>query len=99
VTRTSAEVVLREVLAGARYDLILCDLMMPNMTGMELHARLAATSPDAARRMVFLTGGAFTTAAQEFIERTGIEPLEKPFDPRALRERIARALEEAENLA
>jgi PAS domain S-box-containing protein len=94
-TRTSAREALDELLAGTTYDAILCDLMMPNMTGMELHARLAERSPADARRMIFLTGGAFSTAAQDFIERTGIEPLEKPIDLALLRARVAAVLANA----
>jgi response regulator RpfG family c-di-GMP phosphodiesterase len=69
------------------------------MTGMELHARLAELSPADAKRMIFLTGGAFSGAAQEFIERTGIVPLEKPIDLRALRARVAAVLADAEGRA
>ncbi|MGZ3458872.1 MAG: two-component regulator propeller domain-containing protein, partial [Archangium sp.] len=41
---------------GAEVDVVLCDLMMPDLTGMELHAELAAAAPTVARRMVFVTG-------------------------------------------
>ena len=51
------------------YDVILCDLMMPEMTGMELHAQLEAAKPERARRMVFVTGGAYTPAAMQFLDR------------------------------
>ena len=80
---------------GARYDVILCDLMMPQMTGMELHAALTQSTPEQARRMVFLTGGAFTPGARAFLERPEIPHLEKPFEPAQLRalvnDRIAAA--------
>src|SRR5439155_324873 len=46
--------------AGERFDVILCDLMMPTMTGMELHSELRSRIPEQAQRMIFLTGGAFT---------------------------------------
>jgi ligand-binding sensor domain-containing protein/signal transduction histidine kinase/CheY-like chemotaxis protein len=71
-----------------RYDVILCDLMMPEMTGMELHAQLATAVPETARRMVFVTGGAYTPAAMSFLERVPNPRLEKPFDPEKLRERV-----------
>ncbi len=70
------------------YDVILCDLMMPEMTGMELHAQLDATVPERAQRMVFVTGGAYTPAAQSFLERVSNPRLEKPFEPEKLRERV-----------
>jgi len=62
------------------------------MTGMELHARLAAAAPELASRTIFLTGGAFTASAAEFLERVPNPRLEKPFEPQALRDLVARAL-------
>jgi CheY-like chemotaxis protein len=63
--------------------------MMPHMNGMELFAELARLSPDHAARVVFLTGGAFTPGAREFLEQQDRAHLEKPVDPAALRALIA----------
>ncbi len=71
--------------AGQRYDLILCDLMMPEMTGMDLFSELAKLAPDQAERMVFATGGAFTPRAREFLERVPNARVEKPIDLQNLR--------------
>ena len=65
-------------------DVIICDLMMPEMTGMELYERLARRTPALGDRMVFLTGGAFTEHAREFLNRVPNPRLEKPFEPQAL---------------
>lgn len=62
------------------FDVILCDLMMPEMTGMQLHEEIARRLPAQARRMVFMTGGAFTDAAQRFLGEPGRFWLEKPLD-------------------
>lgn len=70
---------------GSRYDVIVCDLMMPEMTGMDLYEELSNIAPDQAKAMVFLTGGAFTTRAQEFLARTENLHIEKPFEPAFLR--------------
>jgi CheY-like chemotaxis protein len=70
---------LERIRAGARYDVILCDLMMPDMTGMDLQEALERDAPDLAARTVFMTGGAFTARAQEFVARFGSRLLEKPF--------------------
>jgi CheY-like chemotaxis protein len=65
--------------------------MMPGMTGIELHEALVRSHPEIARRMVFVTGGAFTEAAEEFLERVALRWMDKPFDPHAL-QAIVRAL-------
>ncbi len=79
----------KRLLAGERFDAILCDLMMPEMTGMELHATVAKKVPEQAERFVFVTGGAFTPAASDFVGRTSNTVLEKPYDLRALRAALA----------
>ncbi len=86
---TSGAQALERVRAGPAYQAIVCDLMMPDMTGMELHERLAGEAPDAARRMIFLTGGAFTERARAFVDRGGVRVLEKPVDADLLREAVA----------
>jgi CheY-like chemotaxis protein len=82
----------REALArlqgGEHFDLVLCDLMMPQLSGMELHEILGRTRPEVARRLVFMTGGAFTDRAREFLERVGNPQLGKPFAPQDLREAV-----------
>jgi PAS domain S-box-containing protein len=77
---TGAEGALQRVLGGRRFDVILCDLLMPGMTGMELGDALARELPEQAGRVVFMTGGAFTAAAREFLERVPNPRLDKPID-------------------
>jgi CheY-like chemotaxis protein len=89
VTASSAVEALAHVERGERFDALLCDLMMPQMTGMELHARLEERAPALARRMLFITGGAFTDAAARFLAE-GRACVEKPFEPEALRAAIER---------
>jgi FixJ family two-component response regulator len=63
--------------------------MMPEGTGMDLHARLREIAPDLAGRMLFVTGGAFTPAADEFLKRPGIRSLEKPITFDQLRQALS----------
>ena len=76
---------LERIKRGERFDVILCDLMMPEMTGMELHAELTAVAPEQVERVVFVTGGAFTPRAREFLERVPNARVEKPIDFQNLR--------------
>jgi CheY-like chemotaxis protein len=72
--------VLELLRAGERYDVLLCDLMMPEMSGIDLFEAIEALDHAQARRVIFLTGGAFTPRAQEFMARVPNTRLEKPFD-------------------
>jgi CheY-like chemotaxis protein len=93
VAAGSARAALDRIEGGDRgFDVVLCDLMMPGMTGMELHERLRTVAPDLARRVVFLTGGASTETVQEFLDRTSQRFVEKPFDPGALRRLVTSML-------
>jgi CheY-like chemotaxis protein len=91
---TSARAALRRLEAGERFDAIVCDLMMPDMTGMELHAALRRTRPGDAARVIFLTGGAFTDEASRFLEEVPNARLEKPFESAALSAAVARVVRE-----
>ena len=85
VVLRSAGEALRRITAGERFDVILCDLMMPQMTGMDLHAALFRVAQEQAARMIFLTGGAFTARTQAFLDVTPNQRVEKPFNVRHLR--------------
>ena len=77
---------------GMSFDVILCDLMMPDITGMGVYAELTQRSPELARKMVFMTGGAFTEAAADFLQR--IRPLQiaKPFRRAEVEDVVAQVL-------
>ncbi|HXU61845.1 MAG TPA: response regulator [Polyangia bacterium] len=76
---------LARIRAGQAFQLILCDLMMPEMTGMDFHQELAKTHPAVASRVVFMSGGAFTASARAFLESIPNRRLDKPIDTNRLR--------------
>lgn len=92
VANTAAPV-LEALAAGQRFDVILCDLMMPQLTGMDFYQALLRIDTEQTRRVVFLTGGAFTPAAREFLTSVANPSLEKPVDPHRLRAFVNTLLE------
>jgi two-component system NtrC family sensor kinase len=85
----------REMLVGgADYDVIFCDLMMPDVTGMDLHEAVTARRPELRERMIFMSAGAFTPRAAEFFERVSARRIDKPFDPVRVRAFVESALQE-----
>lgn len=87
------------LLDSGQFDAVLCDLMMPHMTGMELHARLRRTHPELAARMVFLTGGVFDDASEQFLEQHARWCLGKPFEPGTLLALVAERIASSGALA
>ena len=87
---TTAQEALRLIAGGDRYDVIVCDVMMPSMTGMDLHAELARIAPGQRDRMVFISGGVFSSVARAFLEQVPNVRIDKPFDPDQLRALVRR---------
>jgi len=79
---TGAPDALARVDHGERFDIILTELLMPVMTGIELYHRVRARDPEAARRVVFVTSGVHATpGAEQFLRSISSSnlTLEKPF--------------------
>jgi PAS domain S-box-containing protein len=81
VIEHAAAAALARISAGERFDAILCDLMMPDINGMDVHDELAKIAPDQLARTTFMTGGAFTERARQFVDRLGDRVIAKPFMP------------------
>ncbi len=78
------------------FDVIFCDLMMPDISGMDVYAEVARIAPAQAARMVFITGGAFTVRGRAFLEQTKNKHLEKPIDLNELRALVDAAVRSAD---
>jgi signal transduction histidine kinase len=84
------------IAAGRRFDLVLCDLMMPKMNGMDLFERVQELAPEQASGFVFLCGGAVTQRATDFLEAHAGQRFDKPFQLHELEAMIAERLTERE---
>jgi len=65
---------------ASSFDLVLCDLMMPDVSGSAVYENVKEAHPELLSRFVFMTGGAFTDRARDFMAQYPGEQLEKPFN-------------------
>jgi PAS domain S-box-containing protein len=86
----TGQAALDKVAGGAWFDAIVSDVMMPNMTGLELLDHLVRLAPEQARRLIFVSGGVFTGQARATLDALGTVQLEKPISARALRACVQR---------
>jgi PAS domain S-box-containing protein len=84
----SAREALELIQADTRFDVILSDLMMPGISGMEFYDTLVRERPQIAERVVFMSGGAFTPSARAFLDRVPNARIEKPFNLGQVRELV-----------
>ncbi len=69
------------LLSDTNYDVIFCDVMMPEMTGMELHAAVSKKDARISERFIFITGGPFTPEARQLFDEVTNPCIQKPFTP------------------
>jgi CheY-like chemotaxis protein len=82
-----------ERLQRQAYDLILCDLRMPELDGPGLYREVEARLPHMLQRIIFLTGDTLSPEAREFLEKAGISRLNKPFRAVEVRRAVQQALQ------
>lgn len=87
----SARAALELLGGGEPFDVVFCDLMMPDIGGEALFELLRRELPGLERKLVFMTGGAFTPQAISFLARVPNPRIEKPFDLKALTRLVERA--------
>ncbi len=90
---TTGREALELLLVEPSFDVVLCDLLMPGMSGMDLYRQLQRQRPGSEERLVFMTGGAFTPRASEFLATVSNPRIEKPFDLHKMRHLVRRLCE------
>lgn len=78
---------------GGMYDLVICDIHMPGLSGQEVYARVRREHPELARRFLFTTGDVISPAIKAFFASAGAPYLSKPFDGVDLVRRVGEVLE------
>lgn len=78
--------------SNERFDVILCDLMMPKTTGADFYEMLEQRGSGLERSVVFMTAGAFGERAEAFVSSVDNPVLDKPFQLRDLEEALERSL-------
>lgn len=96
VLASSAKEALTILDAGERFDVIFCDVMMPDMTGPELIEEMRTRYPEVVGKVVIITGGAFTERSRDFLDSTHHRVVEKPFHPRQILEIVDERLSSPE---
>ena len=90
VTTVSSGVEALQCLSARSFDLVICDLKMPGMTGMALFEQLESERPEQAARFLFTTGGAWAAESQRFIAKHAERIVPKPFNRQQLEQAITR---------
>jgi len=81
-----------ERIKGTRYRLILLDIKLPDMSGIELYRHIKDATPSWAKRIVFITGDVMGTDTRSFLSRTKVPYITKPFDTEQLKRNLNRRL-------
>lgn len=81
---TDSREAINVIAGGQKFDCIVCDLMMPNLGGMEFYQKLKQISPEHCNRIIFVTGGSFSSVTDQFLRTPGIVIMEKPISFREL---------------
>jgi len=80
ITAASGREAIDMLKRGDHFDAIVCDLQMPDLGGVDVYEWIVAHRPELADRIAFMTGGAFTERAQQFLARSSCPLIDKPFD-------------------
>ncbi|MDD5702978.1 MAG: response regulator [Dehalococcoidales bacterium] len=82
------------MIKGQRYSLIICDIKMPGLSGTELYDELGKIAPSLQKRAIFITGDVIGPGTREFLKRTRVPYINKPFDIAGLKKEVKRVMKD-----
>jgi CheY-like chemotaxis protein len=85
VVQSSGRAALDLLVSGGEFDVIICDLSMPEVSGVDVYQNAVAVRADLADRFVFITGGIYSSRAAEFLDGLPNARFDKPFDLETVR--------------
>lgn len=89
----------KERILRGNYDLIICDMKMPNLDGQTLYDGLSSTLEVFRGKFLFVTGDVLGTKTRGFLEGNRVPYLAKPFRVEELLEKIHQVLQPAHSTA
>lgn len=92
---SSGKAAIARLFSDEPFDVVFCDVMMPEVSGMDVFRQVSERRPELASRFVFMTGGAFTRQARSFLKKTRLTCLEKPFELQQIRDLVRERAEGA----
>lgn len=81
-----------EMINNKRYNLILLDIKLPGMSGIELHTRIREIDELLVKRVIIITGDVMTPDTRNFLERTKVSYISKPFDAEQVKKDVNRTV-------
>jgi len=82
------------MIKNERYGLILCDIKLPGLSGIEIYDEIGKVAPSLQKRVIFITGDMMAADTRRFLKRTKVPYVTKPFDIAKLKEEVKRILSE-----
>lgn len=76
---TSGSRGLERMLEDDSFQLVLCDLSLPDLSGIDIYQRISKEKPELTKRFVVMTGGAVSSESREFLDAYEGPLLNKPF--------------------
>ena len=88
-TITDGRILMDKLASGAKYDVILLDIRMPGMSGIELYNHILKNAPVLKGKIIIVTGDVMGQDIKDFLTKNNLPYLVKPFDIKLLKEKIA----------